>query len=200
MFDVEAIREILEETKISSLDVLFLAYCSNRSDEDSLRCLNSLLKNKGKLGVLRETIDEAVTCKVIDGRLIDRSGKVAFADILPHPLFKERFLSDPDTMFRELLGAYPKTTVINGRTTPLMKGENIGGIYYDQQMLCELYLKKINASKTVHDKIIADLKQANELGLINFAFRHFVLDSMWTSLPDLIGGDTSSFISNKTSI
>jgi len=200
MFDVESIKKILEETKVSSLDVLFLAYCSNRSDEDSMRCLDVLLKNKGRIGVAREAINEAIQCNIIDGRLIDSTDRISFVDIAPHPLFKDKYLSDPDTMFRELIEAYPKTCVINGKTTPLMKGENINSVYYDQQMICELYLKKIKASKRLHDKIISDLKQATELGLINFAFRHFVLNEMWTSLPELIGSDNAAFLSNKTSI
>lgn len=186
MFNISILTKILEETEISSLDGILLAYCAQINDPKSLRLLELLIANKGKAGIEKQFIIECVNKKILDGSTIQNIDYVSFGDIYPHRQFAEKYLLDQLTMGQELLKTYPNTTVINGRPTVLKKGENINGTYYDTTKLCELYCQYINHDTELHKKIIWDLQLAVRAGLINFAFRSFVLDKMWESLPELL--------------
>ncbi len=193
MFDEKKLNEIFKKYNLQSLDALLLVHCAFKGTGDHLELLHSIITKLGKID--KKYIQELIDKKVIDGKFIKNIDNITFGDIYLTDEFRDQYYVDVCEAGEELWEAYPNTTIIDGRSTILKKGEMYNGTYMDKDFLIKFYYQSIQFDKKKHEEILDLVKKARELGLINFAIRNFILGKLWESLPELIG--TSSTYDNR---
>lgn len=199
MIDVKQLTKIMKKYDLQSIEGLLLAHCSFMEGPEYLEFMEIILKQLGKDKFSKDSIQEMIDKKIIDGRFIKDLDDLSYGDIFITDEFMNAYYIDSNKAGQELWDAYPNTTIIDGRSVILKKGERIGDTYWDKDSLIALYSKKIAASKELHESIIKKVKIANQSGLLNFTIRSFIFDSLYESLDDLIGankplGETRKFV------
>ena len=202
MIDVKQLIKIMKKKDLKSVEGLLLAHCAfmaNEQHPEYLEFINILLDQLGRGKFSKESVQEMIDKDIIDGRFIGSLDDLNFANIYVTDNFREAYYIDSNTAGEELWEAYPNTTVIDGRSVILKKGEKIGDTYWDKDALIQMYSRKIGSSKELHESIVSKVKKAKELGVLNFTIRSFIFDSLYESLDDLIGV-TKPLSDNRTVI
>jgi len=190
MIDVKQLTKIMKKYDLQSIEGLLLAHCAfmaNEQHPEYLEFIKIILDQLGKGKFSKDSVQEMVDKGIIDGRFIKTPDDLNFANIYLTDEFQEAYYVDSNTAGEELWDAYPNTTIIDGRSVILKKGEKIGDTYWDKDALILMYSKKIGSNKELHQSIVSKIKKAKELGVLNFTLRSFIFDEMWGSLDDLIG-------------
>ena len=180
----------MKKYDLQSIEGLLLAHCAfmaNEQHPEYLEFIKIILDQLGKGKFSKDSVQEMVDKGIIDGRFIKTPDDLNFANIYLTDEFQEAYYVDSNTAGEELWDAYPNTTIIDGRSVILKKGEKIGDTYWDKDALILMYSKKIGSNKELHQSIVSKIKKAKELGVLNFTLRSFIFDEMWGSLDDLIG-------------
>jgi len=190
MIDVKQLTKIMKKYDLQSIEGLLLAHCAfmaNEQHPEYLEFIKIILDQLGKGKFSKDSVQEMIDKGIIDGRFIKTPDDLNFANIYLTDEFQEAYYVDSNTAGEELWDAYPNTTIIDGRSVILKKGEKIGDTYWDKDALILMYSKKIGSNKELHQSIVSKIRKAKELGVLNFTLRSFIFDEMWGSLDDLIG-------------
>lgn len=180
----------MKKYDLQSIEGLLLAHCAfmaNEQHPEYLEFIKIILDQLGKGKFSKDSVQEMIDKGIIDGRFIKTPDDLNFANIYLTDEFQEAYYVDSNTAGEELWDAYPNTTIIDGRSVILKKGEKIGDTYWDKDALILMYSKKIGSNKELHQSIVSKIRKAKELGVLNFTLRSFIFDEMWGSLDDLIG-------------
>ena len=200
MIDVKQLTKIMKKYDLQSIEGLLLAHCAFMASEqhpEYLEFIKIILDQLGKGKFSKDSVQEMIDKDIMDSRFIGNLDDLNFANIYVTDRFREAYYVDSQTAGEELWDAYPNTTVIDGRSVILKKGEKIGDTYWDKDALILMYSKKIGSNKDLHESIVLKVKKARELGVLNFTIRSFIFDSLYESLDDLIGTD-KPIIDNRT--
>src|SRR6185312_12624375 len=203
MIDVKQLTKIMKKYDLHSIEGLLLAHCAfiaNEQHPEYLEFIKIILDQLGKGKFSKDGVQEMIDKGIIDGRFIKTPDDLNFANIYLTDEFQEAYYVDSNTAGEELWDAYPNTTIIDGRSVILKKGEKIGDTYWDKDALILMYSKKIGSNKELHQSIVSKVRKAKELGVLNFTLRSFIFDEMWGSLDDLIGDSNSKSETTKTVI
>lgn len=74
----------------------------------------------------------------------------------------------------EFVNAYPSRALINGVSIPLKTS--------DRLQMSRLYVNRINYSAAEHLKVMEDLKQGMEEGVVNMSIENFIRSEQWRDL------------------
>lgn len=180
ILNAKLIVDLVIKYDLDSVEEFLLAYCVYKKDYPTLK---KYMDHKSFI-FNNEIIENLVKKGIIDCNKLN-TDKIEFLDLYVTEEFSNQIFIDTLEAGEELYSVYPDTTTIQGGTVILKKGDKIGNFYWGKDELMELYCKKIDNDRSLHNQIIECIKRCKEKGIINFTLRSFIFDSSWESLMKL---------------
>lgn len=187
MYDIKKLTNILIKYNITP-NQFYILFCIYRKDwnnlHDYINNVSNKLNDEGRK-ITGFNMQDELKPLVKAGYLEHWGKNFEVLDLMITPLFGDLLFIDSLQAGRELYDCYPQWIIVNNSQQVAKKGGDIGGIYYGQDQMFELYAKKIGNSREKHEEIIRATERGKERNLITVSLRNYIHDELWGAYMEL---------------